>query len=609
MVHAVLINHGARVLPAAYFREDMLSVETVLVNLTELIPILNVNNLIGLKDYYHFISYAWAVFIEVMFYLSVFAICLVSGRRFTGMDASGSFLFYCTGGFILLAHVCHEYVQKLYRPLSFVPYFLLGVLLYRLRKRAGAAEWTGVVLVVPLMLLHFSRYIQGEVPLDHAWVANLVTAKGLTDLVLLVMAAVLIYPLSYASAGLRLKNADRWLGDLSYPLYLNHYVIVVGFATLLEEKGAWYQMAAILLSLALAYGMKVMVEAPLRRDSQQYSWGCTLSLPYILFQDERLACCMNILHLSTEYNLGGSGRAAYRIHSSLIRRGHTSRMLVSGPVLGVPEAAPIWGTVPWRAADWLARRTTEALSLQYLFLPSSWRLLRHPWFRQADVVQLYNTHGGYFSHSVLGVASRRKPFVWRLSDMWPMTGHCCYSYDCDRWKTGCGSCPLLDDDPALKTDRTALLWRTKQRIYADANVTLVAPSQWIAGLAKQSPLVGHWPVQSHSERSDLECLSTDQLERQPGKCLGLPQDEIRCPVQFRGDAGLSQGRHLRGRGRQCAQGEDPQALPPVGGRQPRARVGDDSERPRDGDRDGERRSSAGRPLFGCGSVCPSRPGG
>ena len=200
MVHAVLINHGARVLPAAYFREDMLSVETVLVNLTELIPILNVNNLIGLKDYYHFISYAWAVFIEVMFYLSVFAICLVSGRRFTGMDASGSFLFYCTGGFILLAHVCHEYVQKLYRPLSFVPYFLLGVLLYRLRKRAGAAEWTGVVLVVPLLLLHFSRY-----------------------------------------------------------------VIVVGFATLLEEKGAWYQMAAILLSLALAYGMKVMVEAPLRR--------------------------------------------------------------------------------------------------------------------------------------------------------------------------------------------------------------------------------------------------------------------------------------------------------------------------------------------------------
>lgn len=76
---------------------------------------------------------------------------------------------------------------------------------------------------------------------------------------------------------------------------------------------------------------------------------------------------MNILHLSTEYNQGGSGRAAYRIHASLRRRGHTSHMLVSGLVHGAPEAGPIWGTMPWRAADWLARRATDALSLQYLF--------------------------------------------------------------------------------------------------------------------------------------------------------------------------------------------------------------------------------------------------
>jgi glycosyltransferase involved in cell wall biosynthesis len=233
---------------------------------------------------------------------------------------------------------------------------------------------------------------------------------------------------------------------------------------------------------------------------------------------------MNILHVSTEYNLGGSGRAAYRIHSSLMRRGHTSRMLVSGLVYGVPEAGPIWGSLPWRAGDWLARSLTEALSLQYLFLPSSWALLRHPWFRAADVVQLYNTHGGYFSHSVLGVASRRKPFVWRLSDMWPLTGHCCYSYDCDRWKSGCGSCPLLTDEPALRADRTALLWRAKQHIYAGANVTLVAPSRWIAGLAAQSPLVRHWPVEVIPNGLDLSLFRP--INRAAAReVLGLPQDE------------------------------------------------------------------------------------
>lgn len=90
--------------------------------------------------------------------------------------------------------------------------------------------------------------------------------------------------------------------------------------------------------------------------------------------------------------------------------------------------------------------------------------------------------------------------------------------------TGCGSCPLLADDPALKTDRTALLWRTKQRIYARANVTLVAPSQWIAGLAKQSALVRHWPVTVIPNGLDLTVFRP--INRAAAReVLGLPQDE------------------------------------------------------------------------------------
>lgn len=233
---------------------------------------------------------------------------------------------------------------------------------------------------------------------------------------------------------------------------------------------------------------------------------------------------MNILHISTEYNLGGSGRAAYRVHAGLKKRGHISRMLVATQVTGVTDVGPIWRNLPWRAADWAAKRVTEALSLQYLFLPSSWNLLRHPWFREADIVQIYNTHGGYFSHSILGVASRMRPVVWRLSDLWPFTGHCCYSYECDRWKTGCGSCPLLSDDPPLRSDRTALLWRIKRRLYASSKVNLVAPSRWIAGLAAESPLVGHWPIHIIPNGIDLEIFRP--ISRAAAReIFGLPPDE------------------------------------------------------------------------------------
>ena len=233
---------------------------------------------------------------------------------------------------------------------------------------------------------------------------------------------------------------------------------------------------------------------------------------------------MNILHISTEYNLGGSGRSAYRIHAGLKKRGHTSHMLVGTKVPGVPDAAPIWQSLPWRAADWAAKRVTDALSLQYLFLPSSWNLLRHPWFREADIVQLYNTHGGYFSHSIVGAASRMKPVVWRLSDLWPFTGHCCYSYECDRWKTGCGSCPLLGDDPPLRSDRTALLWQVKRRLYEGATVHLVAPSRWIAELASQSPLVGHWPRHLIPNGIDLDVFKP--ISRAAAReVFGLPPEQ------------------------------------------------------------------------------------
>lgn len=203
---------------------------------------------------------------------------------------------------------------------------------------------------------------------------------------------------------------------------------------------------------------------------------------------------LSVLHISATDNAGGSGRSAYRLHTGLRARGHRSRMLVNYRVSDDPDVGYIWRATGWRAADWLVRSATERLSLQYLYYPSSFALAWHPWFRDAGVLQLYNTHGGYFSHSALAALSRRKPIVWRLSDMWPMTGHCAYSFDCDRWKTGCGRCPLLADAPALRRDTTALLWRRKRAVYARSRLIVVAPSRWMAGVAAESPLLGRFPI-------------------------------------------------------------------------------------------------------------------
>ncbi len=203
---------------------------------------------------------------------------------------------------------------------------------------------------------------------------------------------------------------------------------------------------------------------------------------------------LNVLHISTTDNLGGSGRSAYRVHSGLKDLGVRSRMLVGSKVTNDDDVLPVATEGINLAVDRFFGRALGRLSLQYLFFPSSFRLLAHQWFKEADVVQLYNTHGNYFSHSVLPLMSRRRPVVWRLSDMWPMTGHCAYSFDCERWRTGCGNCPILSDPPELYRDTTATLWKLKRWLYSHSALTIVAPSNWIAQMASESPLLGRFAI-------------------------------------------------------------------------------------------------------------------
>lgn len=77
--------------------------------------------------------------------------------------------------------------------------------------------------------------------------------------------------------------------------------------------------------------------------------------------------------------------------------------------------------------------------------------------------------------------------------MWALTGHCAVSYDCERWRTGCGRCPYPDAHPAVRRDNTALDWRLKNWTYGRSRLVVAAPSRWLAERARQS-MLGRFPV-------------------------------------------------------------------------------------------------------------------
>ncbi len=156
----------------------------------------------------------------------------------------------------------------------------------------------------------------------------------------------------------------------------------------------------------------------------------------------------------------------------------------SQDVAGFLTSAPLGRIVAHR----LAAGFSDRLSLQNA-LPWPRGVLVHPFVRTADVINLHNIHGHVLPLPLIPALARRHPVVWTLHDMWPLTGHCAYNFDCPRWETGCGACPDLRSAIPLRRDTTAYHWALKRRTYRRVALTFVAPSRWLADVARRSPLL------------------------------------------------------------------------------------------------------------------------
>ena len=117
-----------------------------------------------------------------------------------------------------------------------------------------------------------------------------------------------------------------------------------------------------------------------------------------------------------------------------------------------------------------------------------------------DVVWLHNIHGYYIHIGLLFdyLRTSGKKVFWTLHDCWSFTGHCSH-FDfvgCDRWKTGCHHCPQKKEYPAsLLRDNSKANYENKRAAFTGlADMTIIVPSNWLAGLVRQS-FLGEYPVE------------------------------------------------------------------------------------------------------------------
>jgi len=117
--------------------------------------------------------------------------------------------------------------------------------------------------------------------------------------------------------------------------------------------------------------------------------------------------------------------------------------------------------------------------------PGIWHLLEEIKMKP-DIIHCHNLHGGYFDLNALSVLSKQVPLLITMHDAWLLSGHCAHSFDCERWKTGCGSCPDLTIYPSVEKDNTHANWEKKKAIFKNGRVYISAPCNWLIDKAGRS---------------------------------------------------------------------------------------------------------------------------
>jgi glycosyltransferase involved in cell wall biosynthesis len=203
---------------------------------------------------------------------------------------------------------------------------------------------------------------------------------------------------------------------------------------------------------------------------------------------------MKVLHINQSDVGGGAAIAGYRLHKSLLDRDVHSRQLVGSKQTSSDLVNEFPRSFLERNLDRIAFQLGfNYLDLQRLYQQTTSCLSKHEFYIESDILNFHNLHTGYFNYFAIDNITCVKPAVYTLHDMWSFTGHCSYSYDCTKWKTGCGHCPYPEIYPAIKSDTTAIEWKLKNWVYSRSNITVVTPSRWLTEQAQES-MLNRFPI-------------------------------------------------------------------------------------------------------------------
>ena len=139
-----------------------------------------------------------------------------------------------------------------------------------------------------------------------------------------------------------------------------------------------------------------------------------------------------------------------------------------------------------------------------------------------DIIHLHNIHGSFINHKQLFdyIKKHNVKLVWTFHDCWPFTG-CCPHFTisgCDKWMSECHKCPQKG---VALIDSSRQMHKNKKKWFMGVqNATIVTPSKWLAGVARQS-FMKEYPVKVINNGIDLSVFKPAESDfREKYGCEG-----------------------------------------------------------------------------------------
>lgn len=235
---------------------------------------------------------------------------------------------------------------------------------------------------------------------------------------------------------------------------------------------------------------------------------------------------MRIAHLSSSDVGGGAARGSFTLHRELVRLGVDSQLLVGRQTVDDPTVhgddgrfaeqmrrmrhrIDQYALKPYRSRD----RSIFSVALGPSRIATRVRAIA------PDIVHLHWVAESFVLPEHL--PRFRKPIIWTLRDMWPLTGGCHYAGDCHRFMDRCGSCPHLGS--ARGHDLSRLTWQRKQRAWDSIDITPVGISEWVAEQARQSSLFAGRDIRVIDNAIDVALWHRAPVE-EARRSFGLPTE-------------------------------------------------------------------------------------